>query len=87
MAQPMSSKRSRTSAACCQKHGSSPRRVMSLPLRLRGAHGTVDILVNNAGSFEIKDAFEIPDEDLEIVPVRDQRAVRRPLHAALSPDR
>jgi NAD(P)-dependent dehydrogenase (short-subunit alcohol dehydrogenase family) len=27
------------------------------------AAGEVDILVNNAGIFEIKDAFEIPDED------------------------
>ena len=27
------------------------------------AAGDVDILVNNAGIFEIKDAFEIPDED------------------------
>ena len=27
------------------------------------ATGNVDILVNNAGIFEIKDAFEIPDED------------------------
>jgi NAD(P)-dependent dehydrogenase (short-subunit alcohol dehydrogenase family) len=27
------------------------------------AAGNVDILVNNAGIFEIKDAFEIPDED------------------------
>jgi len=27
------------------------------------AAGAVDILVNNAGIFEIKDAFEIPDED------------------------
>jgi len=27
------------------------------------ASGDVDILVNNAGIFEIKDAFEIPDED------------------------
>lgn len=25
--------------------------------------GTIDILVNNAGIFEIKDAFEIPDDD------------------------
>jgi NAD(P)-dependent dehydrogenase (short-subunit alcohol dehydrogenase family) len=29
------------------------------------AAGDVDILVNNAGVFEIKDAFEIPDEDWE----------------------
>jgi len=29
------------------------------------AAGDVDILVNNAGIFEIKDAFEIPDEDWE----------------------
>jgi NAD(P)-dependent dehydrogenase (short-subunit alcohol dehydrogenase family) len=27
------------------------------------ASGEIDILVNNAGIFEIKDAFEIPDED------------------------
>ena len=27
------------------------------------AAGAVDILINNAGIFEIKDAFEIPDED------------------------
>src|SRR5262245_53633821 len=27
------------------------------------AAGEVDILVNNVGFFEIKDAFEIPDED------------------------
>jgi NAD(P)-dependent dehydrogenase (short-subunit alcohol dehydrogenase family) len=29
------------------------------------AAGDIDILVNNAGIFEIKDAFEIPDEDWE----------------------
>jgi NAD(P)-dependent dehydrogenase (short-subunit alcohol dehydrogenase family) len=29
------------------------------------AAGDVDILVNNVGVFEIKDAFEIPDEDWE----------------------
>src|SRR5271170_7350070 len=27
------------------------------------AAGDVDILVNNAGVYELKDAFEIPDED------------------------
>jgi NAD(P)-dependent dehydrogenase (short-subunit alcohol dehydrogenase family) len=29
------------------------------------AAGDVDILVNNVGVFEIKDAFDIPDEDWE----------------------
>ena len=46
------------------------------------AAGDVDILVNNVGVFEIKDAFDIPDEDWQRL-FDDQCAFRRAFYPAL----